>query len=175
MKTAYEMARLLAYVTGLVNQELLLQIEYLAAENRILIVMGGGVAVGGGQLRHDLGVKVFKLLSESEIGGSHGGVSQLRVSDSEHFRRWEVAGAATLGSHDLQQVAPLMARDFGRSPSPQCDLPPFSRIPSHLVMNAALDHLVRWMKENVPPPTAREIQLVTLGRRWLLRGIRLGC
>jgi hypothetical protein len=29
-------ARLLAYVTGQVNQELLLQNEYLAAENRIL-------------------------------------------------------------------------------------------------------------------------------------------
>ena len=28
--------RLLAYVTGLVNQELLLQNEYLTAENRIL-------------------------------------------------------------------------------------------------------------------------------------------
>ena len=36
MKTGYELARLLAYVTGLVNRELLLQIEYLAAENRIL-------------------------------------------------------------------------------------------------------------------------------------------
>src|SRR4029450_6497718 len=32
----YQVARLLAYVTGLVNQELLLQVEYLAAENRIL-------------------------------------------------------------------------------------------------------------------------------------------
>jgi hypothetical protein len=30
-------ARLLAYVTGLVNQELLLQNEYLASENRILL------------------------------------------------------------------------------------------------------------------------------------------
>jgi len=29
-------ARLLAYVTGLVNQQLLLQNEYVAAENRIL-------------------------------------------------------------------------------------------------------------------------------------------
>jgi len=29
-------ARLLAFVTGLVNQELLLRNEYLAAENRIL-------------------------------------------------------------------------------------------------------------------------------------------
>src|SRR5690349_1802539 len=36
MKVEYNWARLLAYVTGLVNQELLLQNEYLAAENRIL-------------------------------------------------------------------------------------------------------------------------------------------
>jgi hypothetical protein len=36
MKNGNHLARLLAYVTGLVNQELLLQNEYLAAENRIL-------------------------------------------------------------------------------------------------------------------------------------------
>lgn len=36
MKTSYQLAWLLAYVTGLVNQELLLQVEYLAVENRIL-------------------------------------------------------------------------------------------------------------------------------------------
>jgi putative transposase len=36
MRNERNWARLLAYVTGLVNQELLLQIEYLSAENRIL-------------------------------------------------------------------------------------------------------------------------------------------
>src|SRR5918998_5176979 len=36
MKTETNWARLLAYVTGLVNQQLLLQNEYLVAENRIL-------------------------------------------------------------------------------------------------------------------------------------------
>jgi putative transposase len=36
MKKDNNWVRLLAYVTGLVNQELLLQNEYLAAENRIL-------------------------------------------------------------------------------------------------------------------------------------------
>jgi hypothetical protein len=36
MKTEHNWARLLAYITGLVNQDLLLQNEYLAAENRIL-------------------------------------------------------------------------------------------------------------------------------------------
>ena len=36
MKKGNDCARLLAYVTELVNQQLLLQNEYLAAENRIL-------------------------------------------------------------------------------------------------------------------------------------------
>jgi hypothetical protein len=36
MKTLYELARLLTYVTGMVNSELLQQVEYLVAENRIL-------------------------------------------------------------------------------------------------------------------------------------------
>jgi putative transposase len=36
MRDTTHWARLLAFVTGLVNQELLLQDEYLAAENRIL-------------------------------------------------------------------------------------------------------------------------------------------
>ena len=36
MKNGNHGSRLLAYVTGLINQELLLQNEYLAAENRIL-------------------------------------------------------------------------------------------------------------------------------------------
>ena len=36
MRDSSHCARLLAFVTGLVNQELLLQNEYLVAENRIL-------------------------------------------------------------------------------------------------------------------------------------------
>ena len=36
MRDTINWGRLLAFVTGLVNQELLLQNEYLAAENRIL-------------------------------------------------------------------------------------------------------------------------------------------
>ena len=36
MRETFHWARLLAFVTGLVNQELLLKNEYLAAENRIL-------------------------------------------------------------------------------------------------------------------------------------------
>src|SRR3981189_1474442 len=38
MRDGFHWARLLGFVTGLVNQELLLRNEYLAAENRILRV-----------------------------------------------------------------------------------------------------------------------------------------
>lgn len=40
MKKEKNWARLLGYVTGLVNQELLLRNEYLAAENRIPRALG---------------------------------------------------------------------------------------------------------------------------------------
>jgi hypothetical protein len=56
MRDSIHCARLLAFVTGLVNQELLLQNEFLAAENRILrahlptrlrLSNGGEVHTGG--------------------------------------------------------------------------------------------------------------------------------
>jgi hypothetical protein len=76
-------ARLLAYVTGLVNQELLLQNEYLAAENRILKArLQPGWRLSDGerstlaeigrrlaQVRHGRGEKLAKCLRISS-GGS---------------------------------------------------------------------------------------------------------
>lgn len=125
------------------------------------------LGVAGGQLRADLGVKVFKLLSESEVAGvtnpDNPVPPALREPDSDYFRRWEVAGAAHFDLHLSQELAPLWARDLGRSPSPQCDLPPFSRMPYYFAANAAIDHLVRWVKDNIQPPTAPKIELVTLG------------
>ena len=48
-------ARILAYVTGTVDQELLLRNEYLAAENRLLQLKGASAALerGASQARRD--------------------------------------------------------------------------------------------------------------------------
>jgi hypothetical protein len=53
MTKEHHWARRLAYVTGLVNQELLLQNEYLAAENRIRV---SEIHLGnsGNGAKHDL-------------------------------------------------------------------------------------------------------------------------
>ena len=122
-------------------------------------LLGGG----GGVLRTDLDVNAFKLLSETDVanGGNQAPPNPRPQPDSLHFRKWEVAGAAHLDHWVQQAVFPLEDRDgvVKIPPNPPCTLPPFSRIPYHYVMNAAIDHLVLWVKANIAPPLAPEITL----------------
>ncbi len=121
-------------------------------------------------LRTDLDVKVFKVLSEADVAGTGGNrISQALLRplepNTDHFRRWEVAGAAHLGNHEFQESRPLLARDVSPAAAePEtCALPPLSRIPSHFVMNAAYDHMVDWVKHNVAPPIGPDIEVAALG------------
>ena len=117
--------------------------------------------VGGTALRTDLEVKVFKTLSESDIAVV--GQAFLREPDSDHFRRWEVAGASHIDLHLLQQWGPIQVRDGILPSQPDCARPPLSRIPYYFVANAATDHLVRWVTQKISPPTAPRINVVALG------------
>ena len=117
------------------------------------------IVVGGRLLRTDLNVKAFKVLSETDVAGIQ---AALRQPDSNHFRRWEVAGAAHVGFHLAQELTALQVRDFGSSAPPNCSLPPLSRIPFQYVLAAGFDHLVDWVKNRVEPPTAPDIELVTI-------------
>jgi len=110
---------------------------------------------GGGVLRTDVSVKAFKLLSETDvaIGGNQVGVSQ---PDSDHFRTWEVAGAAHLDHWFQQAVFPLQTRDgVPQIPdNPPCTNPPFSRVPYHFALNAAIDHMLLWVNYGMAPAGA---------------------
>lgn len=118
-------------------------------------------------LRTDLDVKVFKVLNETTVAGNQIAPSQALLRSQEqnmnpdHFRRWEVAGAAQLDYYDTQEGAPLQARDLPLSPPLQCNLPPLSRIPFYFVVNAAYDHMVHWVKHNVAPPIGSDIEVQT--------------
>ncbi len=115
---------------------------------------------GGDQLRTDFDTKVFKILSESEMAGKQ---ANIRQPDSDRFRRWEVAGASHIDYIQWQALVTLRARDLTPLTSPSCGgLPPFCRIPVHFTWNAALDHMVSWVKYNIAPPSAPDIELVTL-------------
>lgn len=114
-------------------------------------------------------VKVFKVLNETNVAGNAIAISQALLRDQEqqlpadHFRRWEVAGASQLGYHEVQEVAPLQERDLPAAAPQACDAPPLSRIPAHFVVNAAYDHMVQWVKNNVEPPTGSDIELLSFG------------
>lgn len=137
---------------------------------------------GGGRVRTDLDIPVWKLLAETDVQNQ----AVNRQPDTNRFRTWEVAGnshvdvkftsysrllAARDGSPTAPAFSPLGGRG-GRSGPPAaaapsnpggCDRPPYSHIPFHHVFNAALDHLVRWVKDGTPPPTAPPIDLTTVG------------
>jgi hypothetical protein len=119
-------------------------------------------------LRTDLDVNVFKVQPETNVAGNAIAKSQALLRplepNTDHFRRWEVAGAAQLGYHEVQEAAPLQARDLPPSPPATCDLPPLSRIPWHFVVNASYDHMVKWVKHNVEPPIGPDIEVASFGQ-----------
>ncbi len=137
---------------------------------------------GGGRMRPDLVVKIWKLLSETDV------LSQVNVRrpDSDKFGTWEVAGTSHLDYTHAQQLVSLglrskatmlpappapsaapAARPSGANVTPGpyngCAHPPLSRIPSEYVQNALYDHMARWVKDGTPPPSAPPIEIVTEG------------
>ncbi len=138
----------------------------------------------GGRVSEDLDVKVFKLLNETDVVGQ----ANNRQPDTGKYRQWEVAGTSHLDAKFSRMLAGLGLRVSGMDPvegSPSitgptisggagngpsgngdsaaatnvCKNLPFSRIPGHYVLNAVLDHTVRWVKDGTPPPTASHIEL----------------
>jgi hypothetical protein len=179
---------------------------------------------GGGRVRTDLDIPVWKLLAETDVQNQ----AANRQPDTNKFRTWEVAGnshvdikftsySRQLAARDGSPSAPAAAPTGGRggrgapaaasqpargaiagAPASQsasaapagasagqgasaplgaaasqagatggnpggCERPPYSHIPFHHVFNAALDHLVRWVKDGTPPPSAPPIEVTTVG------------
>ena len=181
-------SRLANYVNG---------VHPIAAVFDAVVVHGGG-----GRIRTDLDIPVFKLLAETDVLGSQ---AANRQPDTGKYRSWEVAGtshvdvqfrasSSKLAARDGSPSAPPIpgagrrgsagaARGTGQPPTAaaagsrgapaaqglgganagSCERPPYSDVPFHHVMNAAFDHLVRWVKDGTPPPTAPPIETTAVG------------
>jgi len=127
---------------------------------------------GGGKMRTDLNVKIWKLLSETDVISQVG----VRQPDSDKFRTWEVAGVSHLDYTHATQLVKLGLRSKetmlpapgpgpargNQTPGPfnGCNHPPLSRVPGEYVQNALYDHMARWLKDGTPPPTAPPIEIV---------------
>jgi len=134
-----------------------------------------GVVVhgGGGRIRDDLSdVKVWKLLAETDMGRQ----ASTRQPDTDGFRTWEVAGSSHVDIIFAMESAKVRAVMNGQTESQalagipaagelsgRCDRPEYSRVPFRYVMNAAYDHMVRWIEEGEAPPTAPPMDAESIG------------
>jgi len=135
---------------------------------------------GGGKIRSDLNIKVWKLLSETDVINNQ---AANRQPDTNNFRSWEVAGdshvdtqftasSGALGRRDGNPVAPgftpggrganapAAARGPGGNP---CERPSYSHVPFYQVMDAAFEHLRKWVKDGTAPPSAPPIEVISAG------------
>jgi Alpha/beta hydrolase domain len=92
---------------------------------------------------------IIQVLSETDVTNP-----ATRRPDGDVFRRWEVAGAAHSGWEGQEYRRPLSIRDLGAAPVYECTNPPFSRILLSQPIEAAYDHLARWVDGGTPPPQA---------------------
>ena len=112
---------------------------------------------GGGKIRTDLNVKVWKMLSETDVRGP-----AARQDDTGSFRTWEVAGTSHVDSESARhfaQMAKLNAAPAANGAADgQCDRPTYSQVPFRYVFDSAYDHMAQWIKDGTPPPSAPPIQ-----------------
>jgi Alpha/beta hydrolase domain/Pentapeptide repeats (8 copies) len=114
----------------------------------------------GNAIRTDLGnVKVFKYLTESDVLVL--GEAAVRRPDTPTFVTWETAGTSHADYWGLLNSQAIRARDATPYPmNPPC---PYqltrSRILSYRGQDAAYDHMVQWIQNNVQPPSGPRLEL----------------
>jgi hypothetical protein len=110
---------------------------------------GALVIIGGQQIRPDLDIPVMKVLSETEFLGAQ---ARNRQADTDRFRTWWVTGTSHSEHHGGLTRNALFRRDLpDRLLFDTCTLPSRSRIPWHYAQSAAVDAIVKWVEQGVPP------------------------
>jgi hypothetical protein len=116
-------------------------------------------------IRSDVGVPVLSFQTETDVRLGH---FPPRQADTDQFRLWEVAGTAHADSY----TAGLGFRDTGdgRAEVRLLDVAnadggplrcsePINAGPQYAVLNAALFHLNRWVRDGTQPPPAPRLEL----------------
>ena len=116
---------------------------------------------GGNRIRDDQEVKIFKIMAETDMRRR----AATPQPDTETFRQWEVAGSSHVDvpfEIEYAKVRNLMAGLSIEGVTPRdsaCDLPAYSRVPFRDVMNAAFEHLVTWIRDDIAPPVAESLRV----------------
>jgi hypothetical protein len=77
----------------------------------------------------------------------------VRQPDTDRYRYWEVAGASHVSLQGIRSSAPRLERDFGFSmPLDDATMGAINQVSIAPVVDAALHHLDRWLRDGTPPP-----------------------
>jgi hypothetical protein len=120
----------------------------------------------GQAIRTDPVVPVSKVLFEWDI---QTGDAAVRQPDTSMFHRWEVAGTAHVDHHLRLSREPLELRDLAGVSSeanlaPTCTVAAIgSQVPNHYVLDAAIDHVVRWVQRGKQPPPSPLFEIASFG------------
>jgi hypothetical protein len=108
------------------------------------------------QYRADLEVPVMNMALETDIGARAGAGYYTRQADSSVFRHWEIAGSSHLNlwESDHQSSGPVWWT------LNSCSQPINTGVTEHYVMDAALYHLNKWIKNGSLPPSAPLLSVV---------------
>ena len=149
--------------TGVSQAETYLARYYNSVRPIVDVIDGFILFLGpGDKLREDIPVKAFKVNTENDIIFLN--AARSRQDDSDHLRRWEIAGASHVSYEVNQARIPLLVRDGLPLPNTTaCTYhPAFSHIPTSHVLNAIYGHMVAWITKCTPPPTAPLIELTSI-------------
>jgi Alpha/beta hydrolase domain len=101
------------------------------------------------QLRDDLEMPVMIVNTECEALSCHG----VRQPETDRYRYWEVAGASHVSLQGIRSSAPRLERDFGFSmPIDDVTMGAINQVSIAPVVDAALHHMDRWLREGTAPP-----------------------
>lgn len=119
-------------------------------------IIDGFIILGaGGKLRNDIPAKVFKINSETDL--IELGQVAVRQPDTDRLITWEFAGTSHADQAFRDGYVANCKRDFGAVPPLDCEMPLCSVVPFYYGFSAALDHLNRWIREDILPPAGIQI------------------
>ena len=119
---------------------------------------------GGSRVRDDGDIKIFRVMAETDMARR----AATRQPDTNNYRQWEVAGSSHVDVPFEIEYGKTRALREGTAldavvPRPQnCRLPPYSTVPFRDVMNAAFEHLVSWVRDDISPPLAQPLQVAQM-------------
>lgn len=125
---------------------------------------GAMIHGGGNRIRDDQNVRIFKIMAETDMPRR----AANRQPDTDYFRQWEVAGSSHVDIIFELEFAKMRALAAGEPISTvvardqSCQLPAYSHVPFRDTMNAAFEHLVKWVDDGTAPPMAPPLQVARM-------------